>query len=561
MDFQSAMETFAEAWVAANTQTPLTEAAETQGLMLSGGRISEERPPEQPVQNTQPVAETHGGQTTTFFSARSIPVHCVVEQITAQGQSVDITQTDTGNYAIIPGNVLFSDLVRTALLKLGYSHPGAQAAKGAIQLKNWRPLAFEQITESPEATVGDILGELSSVATLRIRLYSRPKPQSANDMKEKLLQVLLSQSQNLLISSGCPIDQNVLSALTKGRLECDIPEETRKKFDQWYMQQVFQQCRQVALLQQHQQQQHLHQHQHPVVQQPHTAVAMIQQHPEPSSPPQELTGLRTAQPGAARTRIRTSFDPELELPKLHRWFADNQHPSRLQIQQYVRELNSLESRRGRKPLDVNNVVYWFKNARAAHKRAEQRSSAEPQQNGEHSRMMDIEQQAPSERFSGSESQEASDDSDNIHTLDLSVRSRCFLESPVIKDEPKDSASSLESSESGEEDMAIECVADSAEQSHHSAEERRKRNRTFIDPVSEVPRLEQWFSTNTHPSHGQIVRFTHDLNGMQYRQKFPKLEPKNIQFWFKNRRAKCKRLNLAATQNNGQGCSSSMLPTN
>ena len=28
----------------------------------------------------------------------------------------------------------------------------------------------------------------------------------------------------------------------------------------------------------------------------------------------------------------------------------------------------------------------------------------------------------------------------------------------------------------------------------------------------------------------------------YRKKFPKLEQKNIQFWFKNRRAKCKRLN-------------------
>jgi homeobox domain-containing protein len=43
-----------------------------------------------------------------------------------------------------------------------------------------------------------------------------------------------------------------------------------------------------------------------------------------------------------------------------------------QIQQYVKELNSLESRRGRKPLDINNVVYWFKNARAAQKRAELR---------------------------------------------------------------------------------------------------------------------------------------------------------------------------------------------
>jgi homeobox domain-containing protein len=47
-------------------------------------------------------------------------------------------------------------------------------------------------------------------------------------------------------------------------------------------------------------------------------------------------------------------------------------PSVLQIQQYVKELNGLESRRGRKPLDVNNVVYWFKNARAAQKRAELR---------------------------------------------------------------------------------------------------------------------------------------------------------------------------------------------
>lgn len=71
--------------------------------------------------------------------------------------------------------------------------------------------------------------------------------------------------------------------------------------------------------------------------------------------------------------MRTSFDPELELPKLQQWFSDNQHPNRQQIQQYVKELNSLESRRGRKPLDMNNVVYWFKNARAAQKRAEVRN--------------------------------------------------------------------------------------------------------------------------------------------------------------------------------------------
>ena len=39
----------------------------------------------------------------------------------------------------------------------------------------------------------------------------------------------------------------------------------------------------------------------------------------------------------------------------------------------MKELNALESRRGRRPLDVNNVIYWFKNTRAAVKRAEMKA--------------------------------------------------------------------------------------------------------------------------------------------------------------------------------------------
>jgi hypothetical protein len=43
--------------------------------------------------------------------------------------------------------------------------------KGVIQIKNWKPLTFEQITDNVEATVGDILGDIASVSTLKIRLY------------------------------------------------------------------------------------------------------------------------------------------------------------------------------------------------------------------------------------------------------------------------------------------------------------------------------------------------------------------------------------------------------
>ena len=71
-----------------------------------------------------------------------------------------------------------------------------------------------------------------------------------------------------------------------------------------------------------------------------------------------------------KPRMRICFDPEHEIPKLQAWFAENNHPSRLQVEDYVTILNSLESRKGKKPLDVNNVIYWFKNTRAAVKRAQ-----------------------------------------------------------------------------------------------------------------------------------------------------------------------------------------------
>lgn len=389
--------------------------------------------------------------------------------------------------------------------------------------------------------------------------------------------------------------------------------------------------------------------------------------------------------GFVRTRIRTSFDPELELPKLHKWFAENQHPSRAQIHHYVSELNSLESRRGRKPLDSNNVVYWFKNARAAHKRQELKlvngwtdntsnasssitsphkstavvpSISRHQQNrlssqsGHHQQsLQSSDSKSQSEQMSGSASGNAaengadeeeeeededsmqdeegdgSDDrlpaSDDDHedaesdsssafprTLDLSMRPvkrrrTSHSGETITADHHPDSrikdeaCSEADEDEEEEEDEYYYSPTHQQQQHqvhgayfaatnggsallqhnghnnnshpfHHSGTalgpnncsnggsmhhnhpdspdngsdgRRVRRSRTFIDPMSEVPRLEQWFTVNTHPTHSQIVRYTEELNRLQYRQKFPKLEPKNIQFWFKNRRAKYKRLSL------------------
>lgn len=140
----------------------------------------------------------------------------------------------------------------------------------------------------------------------------------------------------------------------------EISDECRRKFEQWWSSQLTSSNRAHFTMQYPSQ----------YSQSLQTPKPLERTLPDPSHPAMQSVH---SQFPTQKTRMRTSFDPELELPKLQRWFADNQHPSRQQIQQYVKELNSLESRRGRKPLDVNNVVYWFKNARAAQKRAEVRN--------------------------------------------------------------------------------------------------------------------------------------------------------------------------------------------
>ncbi len=468
----------------------------------------------------------------------------------------------------------------------------------------------------------------------------------------------------------------------------------------------------------------------------------------------------------SRARMRTSFDPDLEIPRLQRWFEQNQHPSRDQMLFYLNELNSLESRRGRKPLDLTNIIYWFKNARAAQRRAhrspeaaqgegtgdqsagydpdesiEERLSPEPREGKE-------ETEQPATNGNGTANQRASTptgSSEDEHVPVLPNRNAVYVVSEplhrddselsgVVRVEPEDPTSSQpnsprdlsgvtsagknsphsndsgnhsdvdaphhpsgvplviepqspsatpqnlttgtkRSSDSLDSDLSDDDDDDyndvSTQQREHSFntmpdnrehpmfrslpgvrerreqgssgspsgspsppglrepmphrlsplqagilpqhplltppvtsgtsphqpppahqqplhlphphlphplnmplfphplyspldasammsagmprafkdcpspsslndDHRKKRSRVFIDPLTEIPKLEKWFLEDTHPSSYMIEKYTEDLNRSEYRQRFPKLEPKNVQLWFKNHRAKVKR---------------------
>uniref|UniRef100_A0A8D8Z2X4 DNA-binding protein SATB1 n=2 Tax=Cacopsylla melanoneura TaxID=428564 RepID=A0A8D8Z2X4_9HEMI len=699
MDLQSAMETFA-AWANFPVKQPFnlisTNGPQSEALALLKSPQAVSPSPgsspahtgsnaESPIRRT-PSRDPHHFDDVKRSSVpgKSLPVHCVVEAVysvhhwkSAKTSRKAIMETDT--YVITPTNTNFQDLVPVALQRLGYSKENFYSAKGYVGIKNWKPISINKIAENPATTVGDILGELTTVATLRIKIF-RTRPCILADMKDKLLRLLLVQSQSQIIASGCPLDDATLLHLVKNQsslLQLAEPnEETRRKFDLWWSNQM---NRIVTL----------------------SPRVYRSQHPQPSppTPVSEKSGDERVHPAiqtvqsqypTQKTRMRTSFDPELELPKLQRWFMENPHPSRDQIKQYVHELNNLDSRKGRKPLDVNNVVYWFKNARAAQKRAETRSLVpgmhglmSSSMNGYASSDSAFKDLSPVSADEGRDEFDDEDDDEHISDIEdhdmhppndtplsLTAADRVSNEGDRENDkkaeeqehnnltseedvankendvdpkypENKESTdikresegeksptsieaaniinnnnnikepplSDFEDDETDDFDMedAPEKINRSSEEEkrsnfgspcpsdleklqnilprsslnpgfpmipnaamfnhnimymnqlypgfnlgHHSptpvqnmnmsmTDERRKRNRTFIDPVSEVPRLEQWFILNTHPSQQLIEKYTNELNRMPYRQKFPRLEPKNVQFWFKNRRAKCKRL--------------------
>ena len=466
-----------------------------------------------------------------------------------------------------------------------------------------------------------------------------------------------------------------------------------------------------------------------------------------------------------KTRMRTSFDPEHEIPRLQKWFVDNQHPSREQMLHYLGELNSLDSRKGRRPLDLTNIIYWFKNARAAHRRAnksmdedsfeleeekegngpingegmpylpnrnavymlpypmhpnihqspmvngnglqnghidysrepcdlsmnkktdinvarspsidvEIRNSVSPRSECEKDDIKDmtVEEKSETEVVTFEKNAEANDtvdgeivnspafdehdklDKQDIEKDDVSANefkrrkeeegedlNYKMAEMPEKKfsidpeaaydlenEKPKDLSNgkrryesddeefdsdydddrsvdgSVSSHEEGKLAKLHESYLHAARQAHfnpvtsspssqplhipqfphplamhyfplnthlyaqqanqmkyhsshqsmsksssgqeNSSSHRKRRTRVFIDPLSEIPKLEKWFLDDTHPSSYMIDKYCEELNGSEYRQKFPKLEPKNVQLWFKNHRAKVKRMRMS----NGMG---------
>jgi hypothetical protein len=289
-----------------------------------------------------------------------------------------------------------------------------------------------------------------------------------------------------------------------------------------------------------------------------------------------------------RQRERTTFDPHEETPRLLQIFTDTKHPTRYQIASICESLNALPCRKGfiflfqnfslnfyvfflgKKALEPYNIQYWFKNARAALKRKKRRfvNTETPIQQPETEYISSLpneinnhdEQNHSSIKCELDSSDELEDDEDDEIDLDDKQKQQNsnsyyfnYLQAFDISLTDQQRQQTTQSDESNDDDN-ISSISEQTPPTQISLNStkisnittsfdynRSRRNRIFIDPTSEVPKLEQWFAIETHPDHILIERICSELNEGEYRTKFPKLESKHIRLWFKNHRAKVKRI--------------------
>nr|XP_046238359.1 DNA-binding protein SATB2-like [Scatophagus argus] len=170
-----------------------------------------------------------------------IPVYCVVEHA-----DVGIAGEYEGHgdrhaeFVLVRKDVLFTQLVETALVALGYSHSSAVQASGIIKVGRWKPMPIHYLTDAPEATVADMLLDVYHMVTLRILLHSfarleeLPSEQWSHTTVRNALKELLRETNQSTLAKECPLSQSMISAIVNSSYYANVSTSKCQEFGRWY---------------------------------------------------------------------------------------------------------------------------------------------------------------------------------------------------------------------------------------------------------------------------------------------------------------------------------------
>ncbi|XP_076022028.1 DNA-binding protein SATB2-like [Genypterus blacodes] len=170
-----------------------------------------------------------------------IPVYCVVEHAD-MGVAGDVEGRGDrhAEFVLVRKDVLFTQLVETVLVALGYSHSSAVQAHGIIKVGRWKPMPIHYLTDAPEATVADMLLDVYHMVTLRILLYSfsrleeLPSEQWTHATVRNALKELLREMNHNTLAKECPLSQSTIAALVSSSYYANVSTSKCQDFGRWY---------------------------------------------------------------------------------------------------------------------------------------------------------------------------------------------------------------------------------------------------------------------------------------------------------------------------------------
>ncbi|XP_041835283.1 DNA-binding protein SATB2-like isoform X2 [Melanotaenia boesemani] len=168
-----------------------------------------------------------------------IPVFCVVEHADAAGDCEGRSDRHA-EFVLVRKDVLFTQLVETALVALGYSHSSAVQARGIIKIGRWKPMPIHYLTDAPEATVADMLLDVYHMVTLRILLHSfahleeLPSEQWTHATVRNALKELLRDTNQSALAKECPLSQSMISAIVNSSYYANVSTSKCQEFGRWY---------------------------------------------------------------------------------------------------------------------------------------------------------------------------------------------------------------------------------------------------------------------------------------------------------------------------------------
>ncbi|XP_034741742.1 DNA-binding protein SATB2 isoform X3 [Etheostoma cragini] len=183
----------------------------------------------------------HNGAPLRPLGGLMIPVFCVVEQSDGGIQTDGCEgREEHAEFVLVRKDILFSQLVETALLALGYSHSSAAQAHGIIKVGRWNPLPVHFLTDAPEATVADMLMEVYHMVTLRIQLQSfskledLPCEQWNHATVRNALKELLKEMNQSTLAKECPLSQSMISSIVNSSYYANVSTAKCQEFGRWY---------------------------------------------------------------------------------------------------------------------------------------------------------------------------------------------------------------------------------------------------------------------------------------------------------------------------------------